>query len=304
MSTIYLSSYLPPVPEKKAKGNLEEKTMLKRQQFLNQFMVVLAKDILLRSSPNLLNFLKEPDEGKFKKFVKNAKSKKPENVGQTINIDGQGFTEYSDSGRIYDSQMNYVNTTMAIKKKIKQKCSQLMEDDRRLSESLKKYADIIKELKEAQRKLPNNEGHVTICGCLQESLTKWSIYEIENVKSINQDIRIPFSYSYKEMVILKDLLKERETLYANYRKLETKQKSDKMREALEKSKELYGYSNYKTQREVERVLKDETALAFNHFLESAKRQSERVSGFNVAWSRLYGELSEMKFNQESSPIKE
>ena len=77
-----------------------------------------------------------------------------------------------------------------------------------------------------------------------------------------------------------------------------------MREAHEKSKELYGYSNYKTQREVERVLKDETALAFNHFLESAKRQSERVSGFNVAWSRLYGELSEMKFNQESSPIKE
>ena len=34
LSDIYLGSYLPPIPAKKTKGNLEDKTIFKRQQFL------------------------------------------------------------------------------------------------------------------------------------------------------------------------------------------------------------------------------------------------------------------------------
>ena len=73
-------------------------------------------------------------------------------------------------------------------------------------------------------------------------------------------MKLPFAYSYKETVVLKELLKDRESLYGNYKKLEAKQKPDKPRDSLDRAKEFFGYSNYKTQREVERVLVDETEL--------------------------------------------
>ena len=145
--------------------------MFERQEFLNQFLVVLVKDNLLRGSPYLLNFLKEPDESKNSKYLKSIKLKKIEKIDQTININGQALVEYGDFSKIYDSQMNYINITENLKQKIKQKCTQLMEDDQRLSDALKKYAELIKELQEAQSKIPNNESQGNICKFLHESFT-------------------------------------------------------------------------------------------------------------------------------------
>ena len=291
----YLSSYLPPIPPKKTTGSLEEKTIFKRQLALNQFMVVLSMDKLILGSPLVLGFLQETDDSKFKRIVKNHKVRKTETVEQTFNYDSQAFVEYSDCSKVYDAQMNYVVQSELLKKKIKQKCSQLMEDDRKLSESLRKYADLIKELQEVQRKIPNNESTESICASLHESLVNWSVRETENIIDINKDIRIPFSCSYKEMAVLKELLRERESLYMHYRKLEAKQKPDKPRDLLERAKEMYGYSNHKTQREVERVILDETKLAFAHFHHSAQHQADRVTVFHQIWGTLMSKLVDMKF---------
>lgn len=295
----FLGSYLPPIPPKKATGSLEEKRIFKRQQSLNQFMVVLSKDKLILTSPLFLVFLQETDEKKFKKFVKSTKLKKIETAENTMNFDGQAFVEFSDCSKTYDKQMSYVLQCEALKKKIKQKCSQIMEEDKHLSESLKKFADIVKELQDTQSKIPNNENNSMICALLYESLMSWSGFETENIADINRDIRIPFSFSYKEMSVIKELLKERESAYATYRKLEAKQKPDKSRDALEKSKEMYGYLNYKTQREVERVLIDETQLAFAHFNLAAKHQAERATMLHMIWGGLMSKLSDMKFDSDS-----
>ena len=175
-----------------------------------------------------------------------------------------------------------------------------MDNDKKLSESLKKYAEIIKELQDAQGKIPNNGENLEICRFLHESFLSWSAHEGENVRSIDEDLRIPFSYSHKEMGILKEILKERESIYNNYRKTEAKQKPDKSRDALERAKEMYGYANYKAQREVERVLLDETDLAILHFTMAAKRQAERIAKFHMIWGGLMQKLSEMKFELDST----
>lgn len=298
--TLNICSYLPPLPPKKAAGNLEGKIMQKRQQFLNQFMVVLIKDPSMRGSNHVLNFLKETDEKKFKKYKNSSKAKKPETVYQTINLDGIAHVEYSDCSKIYDPQMNYINQTEALKKKIKQKCSMLMDDEKRLSENLKKYADIVKELEECQKKIPDNEQKAEVLDLLKNSLEDWSKHEADNVAAIDQDMRVPFSYSRKEMLVLKEIIKEKEGLYANYRKIEAKQKPDKPRDGLDRAKELYGYANYKTQREIERVIRDETELAFSHFLASSQRQAERAKKFHMIWSELMEKLSHVKFDIDSS----
>jgi len=297
--TMHLAAYLPPLPEKKTKGNLEEKTISKRQQFLNQFTTVLIKDKVLVGSSHLEQFLKEPDEKKFKKYVKAQKVKRPECAFQTINMTGEALIDQGDFSKVYDSQEKYTTLSEALTKKIKHKCSLLMESERKLSESLKKYADSIKELQEAQNKIPNNEQNALICLALNESLVSWSARESENVLGINSALRIPFSYTHKEMEVLKELLKERKGIYSYYRTLEAKQKPDKPRDLLDKSKELYGYANYKTQREVERVLKDETKLAILHFMEAGKKQAERVTKFHMIWGSLMQKLSDMKFDQET-----
>jgi PX domain len=300
LTATYLGSYLPPIPSKKAQGNLEDETVFKRQVFLNQFLVVLLKDQLIRGSPHLLNFLMESDELKHKRYLSSIKAKKPEKVDQTINIDGEGMLELTDCTQIYDQQMNYLNQNETIKKKFETKCMQLMEDDKRLSESLKKYADILKELQEVQNKIPNNEEHSCILNQLYESMNNWSIHELDNVKNINQYIKIPFSYSHKQTTVLKEMLKEREAVYSNYKKLEAKHKPDKPRDALDRSKELYGYYNYKTQREVERVIKDETALSLLHFSDTAKKQGESITEFHKIWGDLLSKLSEMKFDMDNN----
>ena len=297
--TMHLAAYLPPLPEKKTKGNLEEKTISKRQQFLNQFTTVLIKDKVLLGSTHLEQFLKEPDDKKFKKYVKAQKVKRPECAFQTINLTGEALIDFGDFSKVYDSQEKYTTLSEALTKKIKHKCSMLMESERKLSESLKKYADSIKELQEAQNKIPNNEQNALICLALNESLVSWSTRESENVLGINSALRIPFSYTHKEMEVLKEMLKERKGIYTYYRTLEAKQRPDKPRDLLDKSKELYGYANYKTQREVERVLKDETKLAILHFMEAGKKQAERVTKFHMIWGALMQKLSEMKFDQET-----
>lgn len=297
--TLHLAAYLPPIPEKKTKGNLEEKTINKRQQYLNQFITVLTKDPVLLGSSHLEQFLREPDDKKFKKYTKAQKTKRPECAFQTINLNGEAFIYHGDCSKVYDSQEKYTTLSEAITKKIKHKCSTLMESERRLSDSLKKYADSIKELQEVQNKIPNNEQNSLICSALVESLNSWSARESENVLGINSTLRIPFSYVHKEMEILKELLKERKGIYTYYRNLEAKQKPDKARDLLDKSRELYGYANYKTQREVERVLKDETDLAMKHFIEAGRKQAERVTKFHMIWGALMQKLTEMKFDKES-----
>ena len=298
--TINLASYLPPLPEKKAKGNLEEKTIKKRQQFLNQFIVVLAKDPVMLGSSMVESFLREPDEKKFKKITKSTKLKKPETVVQTININGEASVEYGDCSRVYDPQEKYTSLAESITKKIKHRCSTLMETERKLADSIRKYAENIKELQDVQAKIPNNEGNSTICGAIHESLIKWSDHELENILGINSCLRIPFSYTHKEMEVLKEMLKERKSSYSNYKSLEAKQKPDKPRDALERSREVYGYYNHKVQREVDRVLKDETELGIRHFMNTAKVQAERVTQFHMIWGALMQKLSDMKFDMEQA----
>lgn len=302
LSHLYIISYLPPLPAKKAKGNLEEKTIHKRQQFLHLFVISLTKDPLLRGSPQVLQFLKESDNKAFKKFIESFKLKKPETVIQTINTDGVAFADYGDCDLIYEVQMKYITTNEFLKRKIKQKCSQLMEFDGKLGESLKKYAELIKELEENHKKLGRNEGNSAIFKALNESLVKWAGHEIENVIEVNKDIRIPYSYSCREMGVLKELIRDRESLYSNYKKLELKQKPEKSRDALERAKEMFGYANYKAQKEVERVVKDATELACIHFMKSARDQAERVTKFHMIWGELMQNLSNMKFDLDKSSL--
>jgi hypothetical protein len=175
-----------------------------------------------------------------------------------------------------------------------------MDDEKRLSDNLKKYADIVKELEDCQKKIPDNEQKSEVLELLKNSLEDWSKHEADNVAAIDQDMRVPFSYSRKEMLVLKEIMKEKEGLYANYRKIEAKQKPDKPRDVLDRAKELYGYANYKTQREIERVIRDETELAYSHFLASSQRQAERAKQFHMIWSELMEKLSHVKFDVDSS----
>jgi hypothetical protein len=263
-------------------------------------MVVLTKDPVMLGSSTVESFLRETDEKKFKKQVKSSKFKKPETVVQTINPNGEAFVDYSDCSKVYDPQERYTSQAEILTKKIKHRCSILMDSERKLADSLKKYAENIKELQETQSKIPNNEANSTICASIYESLMKWSEHELENILGINSSLRIPFSYSHKEMEVLKEMLKERKNVYSNYRNLEAKQRPDKPRDALERSKEIYGYYNFKVQREVDRVMKDETELGMRHFHNTAKTQAERVTKFHMIWGTLMQKLSDMKFDLENN----
>ncbi|CAG9319224.1 unnamed protein product [Blepharisma stoltei] len=280
--------YIPPLPDKKAHGNTEDMTILKRQRFLQRYMNSLISNPIFRSSPSFELFLKENSDKEFKSSKDCNKKTKRAALNQFISLTGDLYCDSRDHATKFNAISQYLNNGETIKKKLKRQSEEIMEDLLKLSKTIASYAETIRQAADLQDLPDFNDGHKELYKSLNDALLDWSDWEIENSNFISDYFNMFFKFGYMELGALKELIKERENHYGNFKRAEGKE-SEKRR----KAKEWYGFYNYQCLTETERVILACRNGTCEHFSDMANYQIKSAIKFRGIWENLNTKVVEI-----------
>lgn len=281
------SNYIPPIPPHKSRANTLEELLYKRRNILSNFLEAIGRNKLLLKVPPVEDFFKIKDYKEFVKFMKTCKKKmkKPENVEQFITDDGEAHCDLSYQGPRADKLADYTNSSEHIEKRIKRCTESVISDIKTMQTSMSALSELVHQLEEVQNILPCAEGLKKLYANISGTFSSISTQEASRSRIFKDYYNLYFKYSYLEKSTLKDMLKERDSLFSDYTKAELKQKN------LEKCRSFFGFANIKSLEETEKVIRQESLLMNKHFIKFAKEKAELATELHGIWSGLIQNLS-------------
>lgn len=280
--------YIPPIPAHKSRSNTEEELLYKRKKILLNFMESMSRHKLLLMTPVAEGFFKLRDYKEFLVFQKafKKKAKKPEAVEQMITAEGVANCDISYQGPRADKLMEYTYAGEVIEKKLKRQAEAVMNDIKSMQLSLASLSELVHQLEEVQNTLPYTHGLKSLYSSLSSTFSNLSSQEIQRYKIFKDYYNIYFKYSYLEKLTLKELLKERESLFNEYTKAELKQKN------LEKFRNFYGFSNIRSLQEAEGVIEQGSGLMNKNFVKFAEEKVRVTTELHSIWTQLIESISQ------------
>ncbi|CAG9316757.1 unnamed protein product [Blepharisma stoltei] len=273
--------YIPPLPDKKAHGNTEDMTILKRQRFLQRYMNSLISNPVFRSSPSFVLFLKESSTKEFKSSKDHNKKTKRNTVDQFVSLKGEVNCDVRDHTLKINAVNQYLNTGEIIKKKLKRQSEEIIEDLIKLSKTIASYAETVRQAADFQDLLDFNVGHKELYKNINDALLEWSNWEANKANFISDYFNMFFKFGYMELGTLKEIIKERDAALANFKKTGGGD-SDKRK----KAREWYGFYNHQSVSEVERVILNSRNVTCEHISEMASNQIDSALKLKGIWENL------------------
>ena len=280
LATSYPGIFIPSI-HKSTKNKLEPKGVFKRIFIYSAFINNVVSNPLLRSSSYLLAFLKEQE---LKSLIKSfKKAGKPKDISDVKSIEGEIACIYEENAQKFEALNLYLQKAEKILNELVEKFKKLIMDSLKVSESIKEYSHIVKEL-EPTNFLIKNEIASTMYSGICECLLGWSNFVEKSTKNIYEDLKVPFMLYRNELLTLRDLIKERDNALAAYKSSVAKPNAIVL-------KDIFGYFNSVCLRQVEKVLKDITDQLKYKLIQGFKLKGEESVQFHLVWGALIASLT-------------
>lgn len=215
-------SYIPPIPKKRKRGRLADETVLKRRKFLGRFISSVVTNPLFLRSQFLVEFLKDTSGEQFLAVQKAAtRLKRPEKVEEFPTI--EGFSACSDSlaSDYINSCNTYLSQAEMLEKRLKRQSQALMEALRSVSAQTEAMADTYRALAGLTSPMEDTRAHDMYTSSAA-TLMHWSTYELRLGEAVYDNFTTFYKFRAQELGVLKEMLRERETLLGGYHKAEEK----------------------------------------------------------------------------------
>lgn len=274
-------SYVPPLPPRKIVGNFSVKFIRKRHKFLEDFLKGVLRDPYLRSSQDLVVFLKEDNNNQFEVYkTSRLKTKKIQAFDEVQSFEGDTICNFSEDNELFSCLDDYFNISSQLEEEFKTTTKSLIKSTEKLSQTISEFSNLVEELRIVEEQLPNNYKNEDLFEKFQNSLIKWSAHEEINARNLEIDFKLHFLYKIKEKTEMRELLKQREFHLERYKKVKGKKKHE---EIAEDRKKLFGHFNYKIKNEVERVVGDQILVDKVHFMNLAMNEIHKSESIQALW---------------------
>lgn len=282
--------YIPPIPSRKSRQGSPETILNKKRKIISKFASGLARNSLILSSPIVEDFFRITDSREFSDFQKRIKKqfKKPENPEQLISPTGVAQCDISFPGTRPEKLLDYTSTTESLEKKLKRHATAVMNDIKLVESEFIGLSELIGNLAELQDMLPYGQRLMRLYLALSECMKNLGEQEKERYETFEEYFNMYFKYTYLEKEVMKNMLKERESVHNEYVSAEMKKKN------VEKARNFYGFLNYLTVNEVERVIAENSMLMNKHFIELAQKEIHSTTSLHSLWTKLIESIDEIK----------
>ena len=281
-------SYVPPLPSKKMMGNFEQQFIKKRQKLLNDFICTVLRDPLLRSSADLIVFLKEENPNSLRlhqqsraKLAKLAKLDKPGTLAEVSTLNGDTICDMNEDPALFDLLSDYLDVAEALEHRLKTSTKSLISSTKRLSSSISEFADMIQDYSASLLQAGLADKQADVMEGVSNALIKWAAHEEINGKNMEDDLKLHFDFKIKEKSIFRQMIQERSFHFANYKRLRTKKNSESL---IENARNLFGHFNYKIRSEFERNFGDQVLYDTEHFKALANHEIEKAVSLEALWT--------------------
>lgn len=273
-------TYVPPIPSRKSRQGTPESILNKKKKIICKFTSGLARNALILSSPVVEGFFKITDVKEFTDFEKKIKKiyKKPENPEQLVTLTGTANCDITFPGTRPEKLLEYTTVTESIEKKLKRHATAVMTDIKTVEAEFNGLSELISSLAELQNMLPYGEGLMRLYHSLSQCMKNLAEQEKIRCETFEEYFNMYFKYTYLEKEVMKNMLKERETAHNDYVAAEIKKKN------VEKTRNFFGFLNYSTITEVERVIAENSVLKNKHFIQLAYQEIHSTTSLHSLWT--------------------
>jgi hypothetical protein len=280
-----LMAYFPgiaiPGLHRSTKAKLETKGLFKRQVMYSSFLNNAVAKPVLRTGNCLLAFLKEQD---LKAVVRSwKKPAKIREVSEIRNIEGELICAYEEMSEKFENINAFLMRSEKVLTELMERVKKLIVDSVNLSEAIKNYAVSIRDL-QANYSIIKNYSAISTYKEVEESLVKWSEYTINSTTYLYEELKVPFKIYKLELLSLKELLKERESIWMSYR-------SSLGKPNAAAAKDLFGYFNYSSLLHSQSVMNDAITQLKERLASGFSRKTEEITQFHLVWGSLLSGLN-------------
>jgi hypothetical protein len=164
-----------------------------------------------------------------------------------------------------------------------EKFKKLIVDSVNLSEAIKGYAGIVREMQLNNGTIKNSDAVFTYTQ-IEEALLKWSEYIMKNTTNLYEDIKLPFKMYKNELTALKELIKERDSYFLAYKSSIGKPNAVNI-------KDIFGYFNYSCLVQSQKVITETINQLKSRLAVGFTKKSEEITQFHMIWGNLISDLA-------------
>ena len=275
-------SYVPPLPSKKMMGNFEQQFIKKRQKLLNDFICTILRDPLLRSSTDLIVFLKEENPNSLRLHQQTrVKLIKPTKLDDICTLNGDTICDMNEDPALFDLLSDYLDVSEALEHKLKTSTKSLISSTKKLSNTINEFAEMIQEYNSSLLESGLADKQADVMEGVSNALIKWAAHEEINGKNMEDDLKLHFDFKVKEKSVFKQMIQERSFHFTNYKKLRNKKNCESL---IENARNLFGHFNYKIRSEFERNFGDQILYDTEHFKTLANHEIEKAISLEALWT--------------------
>lgn len=335
------SRQVPPIPNKRAKGASKDDTVAKRQKFLQHFLTAVLQSPALASSEAFEGFLRLEDQKAFASFMKMiSKARKPDHLPDMMSPSG-ALTCNAENDLEYIRKLNdYVCHSEVLRMHLRSQAISLSQSLESVSSCLNGLADTFKQLAQMQSRFSHLSSSMQVYDRVADTMSKWVSYEHMKATHVEEYLESFYSYYSNELGPIKELLREREALHANYLKAEARMNTRKEKlwnqgdvskwemsaadigtdpTTLFANKEValgkmlanettnvrnlrnkFAFFNVQVTTETDRVLRLGGDKDLDNFIEMSKKEAEHCTTLHVAWTQLIARLTDLKFEKQAA----
>lgn len=277
----YPGIFIPPLPNTKNRGDLDERTLIKRQKLLNLFMQCLISHPLIIREEHLRIFLKQANTILFKEYVSSIDSKKLEDLEKFPSLEGKLVGDLIDHSDSIKKLLLYYKKNAEIMKKLKKKAYEIIKDLEEIQAHIEQLIEIIGKLENIQDSLSYTKKYEGLYKAFKQQLMALLQIQKEKIEMVDDHFCVFFRYGQMENESLARFVEYNEGFAVVYRKALLRNV-----ECVEKVREYYAYFNAQNMIETVRVNELRTVNGFSNFYEFSNRQAKIAKDLQESWKTM------------------
>jgi len=285
----YPGIFVPPLPNTKNRGDLDEGTLHKRQKILVKFMQCLISHPLIIREEHLRIFLKQANVELFKEYVASIDSKKVEEIEQFPSLEGKLVGDLVDHSDSIKRLLQFYGKTSGIMRKLKLKAYEIIRDLEEISGHVEQLIEITGKLEGIQECLSYTRKYEGIYRAFKVQLTSLLSIQKEKIDMVSDHLCMFFKYGQMENQCLARFVEYNEGFAVVYRKALLKNV-----ECINKIREYYAYFNAQNMIETARVNELRTVNGFKNFYDFSIRQAKIARDLRESWKVMLDSIDNDK----------
>ncbi|OMJ76958.1 hypothetical protein SteCoe_23542 [Stentor coeruleus] len=282
--------FVPPLPNMKTRGSLDETTIYKRQKCLCKFMKCLISHPLILRNEHLRIFLKQSNTQSFKEYIQSVQSEKIEDISNFPSLNGKLIGDLRDHSLKVISLGNYYEKSARIMKQLKEKAYEMIQDIDQINENILNLASISKKLEDIQDAFAFTEKYKDLYKFLNTNLLQLSEVQRKKIEMVNYNLGIFFKYSSMQHTSLKRFVDNNQSYTIIFCKALIKHY-----ESIDKTRQFFAYYNSQNLIETSRMNNYITKQSYNNFLEFTVKQAQLSNELKTIWKELLENVHLIKF---------